>query len=477
MTAETAYAGPTIATNWRASDTFMNFSLNAIDCERAALGCVYLNENAIHDLVEILGDDPGVFDNHYCQKVYALFCEDYRANRGADVVRHLEKLRREEDEKPSDGWPIFLTDLAASVQTSTHVRDYARAVREAFETSEAVHACEILSTAKRPGELLPQTIIKLNAFTNRTDDPAVARIGGDLDNAVSELESRARGEFTAAYATGYRRVDEMLRGGLHKGETVVVAARTSDGKTAFLLNVARNVAQRGTPILFFSSEMSRETIAARLISIVGGVNTHRIQSGWQVEKELQRARAAAMQARELPLFIDDTAAIDIAKLSTRTAMFVRKNPNALIVIDYLQLVTSGHKFGTREAEVAHVSREIKRIARQTNCPVLLACQLSRESEKEPDHYRKLSFMRESGAIEQDADVVIILAGIQEKEVSAFAGEYRGDVARLRESSVLCVAKHRNGPVGKLLLHFDRSTQRISDFDAPQSEGQLFEDEI
>jgi len=402
--------------------------------------------------------------------------EAYRKARAIDLVTILERLRRTHDEdEPAEGWNEYVGNLAASVPTSTHARDYARLVREQFETDEMVRACEIVSTAKRPDEVLPQTVAKLNNFQHRTEESSVARASVGLDDVLAELDARAHGNFTSAIPTGYTTLDRTLRGGLHPGEVVVAAGRTSDGKTAFMLNVAVNAARTGQHVLFISAEMPRSALQQRAISLCGGCNTNRIQSGWQYESDLARARRGADEVRNLPIYIEDTPAITIGKLAARASVFVRKHPKTLIVIDYLQLLQTGQKFSLREAEVAFISREVKRIARITNCPVLLACQLNRESEKETDHFRKLACMRESGAVEQDADVVIIISRMTENEVAAYAKALNGQHARLRESSIITVAKHRNGATGKVLLHFDKPTQRFSDFDQDGARSLPFED--
>lgn len=457
-----SFALPTISTNWH--EPVNPFGIEVFDVERAALGCPLLNPAAMHDLVDVLGDDPGVFRDQYAQRVYAELLEACRAERAIDLVTICERLRRKHDDEPAEGWNFYVGNLSASVPTSTHARDYARMVREQFETDEVVRGCEIVSTAKDPYEHLPQMMAKLSAFTNRTEQSSVARASHGLDDVLADLDARAHGNFTAAIPTGYATMDRTLRGGLHPGEVTVAAARPSGGKTAFMINVAVNAARMGTPVFIASAEMPRAALQQRMISLCGGCNVNRIQSGWQYETDLARARQGAAEVKHLPVYIEDTPAITITKLAAKAAIFVRKHSKALIVIDYLQLLQSGQKFSTREAEVAFISREVKRIARVTNCPVLLACQLNRESEKETDHFRKLACMRESGAVEQDADVVIIVSPMTEAEVAVYAKALNGQSARLRESSILTIAKHRNGATGKVLLHFDKPTQRFSDFD-------------
>lgn len=457
-------AGPVIAQNWATSSKYMGFDTASYNSEKACLGSCLINPRAIHEVVDVLGSEPGVFTARDHQRIYTAFLSLWKSSRPIDVVIVLEMLR-DEDEAPVDGWPIYLAELAGTVPTSSHARHYAENVMQRYRVLESVETCKYLANSEDPDTLIPMTVQKLQALTKNEEARHLRRVSECTTEVVDELEQFARGVLTSARATGYAPLDTMLRGGLHEGEMCVLAGRPSHGKSALALNIGYRAAKRGTPVIVFSLEMSKESIVNRLLGIHGGVNMRNIQNGWRADVELRKARACEHALRSLPFYIDDTGSLDISRIAARAQSFVQRHPKALIVVDYLQLIHATGKFNAREAEVSHISRALKRIARDTATPVLCACQLSRDSEKEKDHYRKLAYLRESGSIEQDADVVMILSRLSQEEIADYMNKHNmGPKEKLDETCVLCVAKQRNGPIGKELMYFNKWTQRFEPFD-------------
>lgn len=480
MSAANVVSFPRIADNWKASGSYMGFDPLALTAESACLGACLINPLSIHEAVDVLGTDSGVFYSRDHQHIYECFLALWSAGKAIDVVAVIDHMNENYDEdKPKEGWPVYLAETAGTVPTSAHVRQYAELVMKRHRTLESVEACKYLAQHTKPEEVISQTAQRLNALTRHEETRHVRRVAECATPVIEELEAYAHGATTSARATDYPELDTRLRGGLHEGEMTVLAGRPSHGKSALAMNIAFRVASTGTPVLFFSLEMSRESIVNRLLGIHGGVNMRNIQNKWQIDTELRKARNAENALKTMPFYIDDSSNLDVARITARAASFAQKHPKCLFVVDYLQLIRAHGKFSNREAEVSTVSRALKAIAKDTKTPLLCACQLSRESEKEKDHYRKLAYLRESGSIEQDADLVLILSRLNNEEVKAYTAENVGTKERLEESCVLCIAKQRNGPIGKVLMHFNKWNQRFSVFDddekqnAPEQEDMPF----
>ena len=261
-----------------------------------------------------------------------------------------------------------------------------------------------------------------------------------------------RGGGLSGISTGLAPLDALL-GGLHSGNLIILAARPAMGKSALATNIGVNVASAGLPVGFFSLEMSAEEIGARIISAGAGVPGHKMRQGTMTAAEIDRYMAAGDAIKSLPLFIDDTAALSIATLRARARRMHRQHGIALLIVDYLQLASGGDRRDGRTAEVGEITRGLKALAKELNIPILALSQLSRAVESRVDKRPQLSDLRESGSIEQDADVVMF---IYRAEYYLERSEKRGTpehIAALGQAEVI-VAKQRHGPTGVAHLQFD-----------------------
>jgi replicative DNA helicase len=247
--------------------------------------------------------------------------------------------------------------------------------------------------------------------------------------------------------TGYTDLDEITAG-LQRADMLILAARPSMGKTALTLCIARNAAVKGnTPVLFFSLEMSTQQLAQRLLCSEARVNSHRLRTGRLSEEEWQRLSEWTGKLMEAPIYIDDTAAISVMELRAKARRAKAEHNIGLIIVDYLQLMTAPQNFGSREQEIAHISRSLKALAKELDLPLVACAQLSRAVESRTDKRPQLADLRESGSLEQDADVVMFLFrpevyGIVDEEGNAQEG-----VAEI------ILGKQRSGPIGSVFLTF------------------------
>ena len=248
--------------------------------------------------------------------------------------------------------------------------------------------------------------------------------------------------------TGFTELDKLLSG-LQPSDMIVLAARPSVGKTAFALNIATHAAVHDQkPVLMFSLEMAKEQLAQRMLCLEGQIDTGRLRDGFLAGKEFPKVQHAADKLSRAPIFIDDTANITALEIRSKARRHKSQHGLELLVVDYMQLMSSPRRAENRQVEISDISRSIKGLARELSVPVIAISQLSREAERDDTGTPKLSHLRESGAIEQDADVVLMLSRPRDEEN--------------RNLIKLHVAKQRNGPTGEVDLFFDRNTQRFGD---------------
>ena len=272
---------------------------------------------------------------------------------------------------------------------------------------------------------------------------------------MDRLDARMRGEhMSGGVETGFKDLD-ALTGGLHNSELVVVAARPSMGKTAFAMNVAENVVrQQDEPTLFVSLEMSSLELADRLLCSAAGVNGHRLRNGTISQSDRQKLVKMAAEISQKPLFVDDSPARTVSEIAAAARRIRRREGRlGLIVIDYLQLIEPDNPHDSRQEQVARITRRLKGLAREVNVPVLCLAQLNRQAEDSKDHRPRLSHLRESGAIEQDADVVMFVHREEYYHHGADKEQYAG-------LAQIIIAKQRNGPVDEIELTWEKEHTRF-----------------
>lgn len=428
----------------------------AVDAEMAVLGSMLLDAEAVETAFEIL--KPEHFYKEAHQKIFAAMKDLADRSQAIDIVTLSEELKRS-NLLTRLGGEIYLTQLVDKVATSAHVKHYAEIVYKKFVVRDLIRtATGLVQRCYKEEDDDPQTLIdsaadqiyklsqkqKLSGFVASKDlAPEVMEI---LENAIKNKNA------IQGVPTGLSKFDEKT-GGFRKSDLIILGARPSQGKTALALNMAHYACVRcGIPVAFFSLEMNRHSIFERMLGAAAQVEIHSLRRGYLERGKWPDLMRAMGELASAPFFIDDTSGISITELrmrSRRLASELKKQGKelGLIVIDYLQLIRGGERrVESRQQEVSEISRMLKDLARTLNVPVLALSQLSRKNEDKSrsDNKPQLSDLRESGSIEQDADVVALIHR---------DWYYKRDDESLKNKATLIIAKQRNGPVGDIDLAF------------------------
>ena len=435
-----------------------------LTAEMAVLGSTLLNPDALTELTLILRADDFFDDAH--RKIYTQLQEMYDTGHKIDVTLLVARLR-DAGEFEMIGGAAYLAKLANSVPNAAHAVYYAEIVREKATMRRLIDvSSSILRDAYDESfdarELTSQAEQRIFQIQDERGGSAAWPISDVLKNAMARINARMKGEqLSDGVLTHFADFDGMT-GGLHSGELVILAARPSMGKTAFAMNIAEQVAMNeGVPVLFVSLEMSSIELADRLLCSVARVNGSRLRNGTVSQEERQRLLQKAVEISQSALYVDDApgrTVSEIAAVARRITQSETKKTNGkklgLVVIDYLQLIEPDNPKDPRQEQVAKIARRLKMLAREIEAPILCLAQLNRQAEDSKDHRPRLSHLRESGAIEQDADVVMF---VHREDYYA-----RGEEAdALRGQAEIIIAKQRNGPVGEIELIWERDYTRFS----------------
>ena len=436
-----------------------------IDAERFVLGSVMLNDNVYLQVAGVLEMDDFSLEKH--RRIYARMKDLYDRGENIDRVTVANELMKQGQLESVDGLS-YLISLDQGLPELTNLESYIRIVKDKstlrkliFSAQKIINRC--LMGEEEPDQILAsaeETLLKLGE--SRAGDkllsPAViienfpGGVGAFLDPS-----QRVRG-----ISSGFTKFDEMT-GGMHGGELLILAARPSMGKTALALNIAQHVAthpRMRKPVAVFSLEMSSSSLLTRLLCAGARVDQHKFRAGFLNAEERRRLQVELANLTESPLFLDDTPGVNLMDVHSKLRRMKSEHGLSLVVIDYLQLMSSRGRSENRNQEVSAMSRGLKLMSKDLDVPFLVLSQLSRASETRPgDHKPQLSDLRDSGSIEQDADVVMF---IYREEI------YKRDREDLKGMADLVIAKQRNGPIGtvplRFLGQFTRFENRAEDLD-------------
>ncbi|MFO7246385.1 MAG: replicative DNA helicase [Thermaerobacter sp.] len=421
-----------------------------LEAEQSVLGAVLLDRDAAHKVAEILEPEDFYRDAH--RLIYQAVLDLLDSGEAVDTVTVSDRLRKRRELEAAGG-VTYLTTLVNSVPTAANAEHYARIVSEKAMLRRLIAAATDIVRDVYEGEedvagLIDKAEQRIFRVAQGRRRQTAVRLHDVLVAAFEQLErlSAHKGD-VVGIPTGFKRLDEMTTG-LHPSELIILAARPSVGKTTLSLNMALNAARHGVPVAFFSLEMSREQLALRLLASEAAVSMQRLRTGYVNEDDWSRLTRAASRLSEAPFFIDDTPNISLMELRARARRLKAEHDIGLVVVDYLQLMHTRGRFENRQQEISEISRSLKALARELDVPVIALSQLSRAVEQRQDRRPQLSDLRESGAIEQDADVVIFL----------------WDNPEYRDSLLIeaIVAKQRNGPTGGVQLVFNKEVGRFAD---------------
>ena len=434
---------------------------NDLAAEQGVLGCILLDTRQnLPACIEKVKDETVFYDLRH-QAIYAAMVSMYEANAPIDLLTLSHQLRTA-GELDNIGGVAYLTELQDSVPSAANLEYYFEIVRDQALLRRMIQTCTkaIADAYDETGEVdrlvgeVEQAVLAINRDHNITDMPTIVE---HVQDAVGKIEMLFKNKgSTTGVETGFADLDRMTTG-LHPGEMIVVAARPSMGKTSLAMNIVEHVALNlQLPVGVFSLEMSSESLVMRMISSLARINSHEMQEGMLTPRDFPRIHETASRLAKSALHIDDTAGLSILQLSARARRMWQQHDIKLFVIDYLQLLhsTSRRAGENRQQEIAEISSGIKAMAKTLGVPVIVLSQLNRELEKDKNRKPRLSDLRESGSIEQDADLVGLLykpGGVDEDT---------DDPDSEARPVNLLIAKQRNGPTGDVPLTFLKGYTRF-----------------
>src|SRR5215213_6709919 len=413
---------------------------NNLDAEESVLGSMMLSSDAIADVIEIV--QPGDFYRSANAKIFGTLREIYGRGDPVDAVTVVEELKRRQLLEDVGGH-LYILELVERVPTPSYARIVAetallrRLISAAADIMESAY-----SSPEEPEKVADDAEQRIYDVARREEKDQVASLNELVDQAMEDLEKiQNRESAFAGVPTGFQDVDALLSG-MQPGNLLVVAARPGVGKSSFVTNLARNVAvDAGSPVAMFSLEMSRWEIGMRLLCAEARVPWDLIRNKRVAADDWSRIAQAADTLHDSPLFIVDSGNVTLVDIRAKARrLSARKEGLGLIIVDYLQLMSHTRRVDNRQQEIAEISRGLKMLAKELEIPVIAVSQLNRDPERRQDKRPQLSDLRESGAIEQDADIVMFI--------------HRDDMDPQKKGIAdLIVAKHRNGPTDTITLTF------------------------
>src|SRR5579863_6961167 len=441
-----------------------------LDAERSILGAILLDNHALNAAIENLKTEDFFLEQH--RRVFNQMIALGEAQQAIDLVTLTESLHRVGELESSGGAP-YLAALADGMPRVTNVEHYARIVKEKAILRNLIHATHNIQQRALEGEDGADTILdnaESSIFALAEDRVKIGLIPiKDIvrDN-FERLEKIFReGKSITGIPTGYTELDK-LTSGLQPSELLILAARPSQGKTALALNLAENIGIRaGKPVAVFSLEMSKESLLQRLVASVAQIDAHKFRTGHLSREDWRRMTEALGTIAAAPIWIDDAGSISVLEIGAKARRLKRDKGLSLLIVDYLQLITARGRFGNRQEEVSSISRGLKGLAKELQIPVLVLSQLTRAPERD-ERGPQLSDLRESGAIEQDADVVMFIYRPNFFKAGATPEE--------REETELRIAKQRNGPTENVKFRFLSKFTRFEEA-APDAFSNLGPDDL
>lgn len=433
---------------------------HSIEAERAVLGAILLNKDAFDAVSSTVKAEDFYSDNH--RVIYEAIASIVGKNQRADYVLLSEELKKSQ-KLEAVGGILYLTNLTTDIVDVYNVEDHAKIVRDKAHLRKLIHVANAVeSMAYREEEetedivnRAEQMVLDVSGTTKGESSFSSMRdVVYETIDRINELQ-RHKGILTGV-STGFKDLDN-LTSGLQKSDLILVAARPSMGKTAFTLNIAQNVAMKSKKnVAFFSLEMSKTQLVARVLAAVAGINSGRIRNGQLSQEDWGKAISALNDLAEAPLYIDDTSGLTPQLMKKKLRRLIQEHGElGLVVVDYIQLMENGGKkiADNRQQEVSAISRQLKIMAREFNVPLIALSQLSRGVESRADKTPMLSDLRESGSLEQDADIVAFLNRENYQDTE--------DTSDGVETQVI-IRKHRNGELGIVKLWFEGAYTRFRD---------------
>src|ERR1700704_2894950 len=433
-----------------------------LEAERSVLGAVLLHNDAFNLAAEVI--DSGDFFRDAHRRIFDKMVKLAERGDAIDLVTLKEELGRS-SELDEVGGPAYITALVDGVPRSTNVEHYARIIKEKATLRNLIFAANKILANAYDGEEEADVILDQaeHAIFAIADDKVRDGFVSLRDLAQGSLETieklHSRRELVTGVPTGFTDLDE-LTSGFQPSDLIIIAGRPSMGKTSLVLNVAQHVGTKtDLTVGMFSLEMSKEQLFLRLVTSETRIDAHRLRGGFLGERDWGRLSQAIGSLSEAKIFIDDTASIGVLEMRAKCRRLASEHGLNLVIVDYIQLMQGRGRFENRTLEVAAISRSLKGLAKELRVPIVVLSQLSRAPEARSDHRPQLSDLRESGALEQDADVVVF---IYREDLYADKNDPAADNQGVAE---LIIGKQRNGPTGIVKLAFIREFTRFENLAA------------
>lgn len=430
-----------------------------VDAEKSLLGAILIDEEVLPDVTETVKAVDFYEKPH--EMIYDAMVRLYERHKPVDLLTLTDELKRKDQLEPSGG-SAYLSELTNYVPTSAHAEAYADLVSQKAIRRRLIHASSEITELGydeeyETQELLGRAEAELFSVSDQSLKQDLVSIENVLTESFDRMEELHRNKGALrGIKTGYRDLDNMTAG-LQRSDLIILAARPAMGKTTLVTNLAYNVATiEQKAVLFFSLEMSKEQLVDRMLADASGVDAWNIRTGNLSDDDFSKLSDAMGEMAEAPIYIDDKPGLNVLEMRTKARRIAHEQELGLIVVDYLQLMQgSGRHDGNRVQEVSEISRGLKLVARELNVPLIALSQLSRTVETRTPPIPQLSDLRESGSIEQDADIVSFIYR---------PGYYEPDNPEVANITKLIIAKHRNGPVGHVDLYFHPERLRFMSLD-------------
>ncbi len=411
-----------------------------IEAEIAVLGSMLIEDDALGHAVEIV--KPAFFYRDAHRKIFEAIIDLYNANKAVDLVTLTEELKRR-GELDDIGGPAYVTELTAAVPTAANVQHYAKIVKEksilrsliTASTSIIARSYDGAQDATKLLDLAEKQIFDIAGMGLQGGAVSIKEIVKDTIETIEGYYRRK--EHVTGLATGFDELD-LATSGLHEGELIIIAGRPSMGKSALATGIAEYVGiHENKGVAIFSLEMSKEQLTQRMLCSHARVELQKARSGFLTQSDWPKLVTAAGKIAEAPIFIDDSAGLTALELRAKARRLKSRHDIGLVIVDYMQLMSGSGKIENRQQEISEISRALKTLSKELSIPLIGISQLSRAAEKRESFRPRLSDLRESGAIEQDADLVLLL----------FREEYYNPSDTNKGNAEVIIAKQRNGPVG------------------------------
>lgn len=454
-------SGPRPTAREAADTSFLKVPPHSIEAEQAVLASVLLNNDLMNEVVEVLRPDDFYQGAH--RTLFLTMVELYERGRAIDQLTLTESLNAR-NVAAEVGGLSYLSELISGIPTTANVAEYARLVKEKAILRRMIAVAQQVTNSAFRGvgevdDFLDETEQAIFAIAEERIKPSYYSMAEMGKEAMQEIEKLyEKKELITGVPSGFRDLDQ-LTAGFQKSDMIVIAARPGMGKTAFSLNVALHAALRnGLPVAIFSLEMSRQQLALRMICAEARVNFQRLRTGYLTQDEINRIVASVGKLSEAPIFTDDSGALTAIELRAKARRLKKERNIGMLIVDYLQLMRGATSRGgqdNRVQEISEISRSLKALAKELNVPVLAISQLNRGVESRTDKRPQMADLRESGAIEQDSDLILFIYR-EEMYTKADTPEEKKGVAEI------IIGKQRNGPMGVVPLTFLHQYTRFED---------------